>query len=162
MTKGQSCAGTQFSYFSTRAHSAIRIEGGGSAALDECFFSINEATGRKDSGVSTGGPAIGLSADPSPSAVRLRSCTFEKNRARLDGDTAVDSSSCVVYSDDKETPTVWNSEDEETGKPGFLSAEAETATPWGDDFLNEESYTGFEASPPDTPSEQPSPSPNTV
>jgi hypothetical protein len=110
------------------------------------MFSENVATGDADSSTPGEGPAIGLLANPAPSAVWLQGCTFEENEGTVEGDVFIETKSCSVYSDDEDVPWVWSSEEGRLVTPQWLQTHLERGVDgqvtWGPTdgrpFLNED------------------------
>lgn len=124
----------------------MRVGGGGSAALQSCVFSNNVATGDPGAAHPIGGPAIGLVAEPAPSALWLKGCTFEKNESPVDGDVTAETNRCSVYSDVQQIPRVWSAGERVTVSPQWLQTQlrrgGSTQVTWGPSdgraFLNED------------------------
>lgn len=116
----------------------MRLEPGSSAALHTCSFRDNTASG--GAAAAPGGPAIGLLASP-PSSAWLQGCTFSGLESDTVGDVVVEASACPVFSDQRQTPSVWDAQAEVTMSPQWLEFGG-SAVAWGPPagqlpFLNE-------------------------
>lgn len=118
----------------------MRLEPGSSAALHTVSFRDNIAGPAGPGAAAPGGPALGLLTSP-PSSVWLQGCSFAGSESDTVGDVAVEASTCAVFSDQRERPTVWDAQSQVTMTPQWLEF-GSSGMRWGPpadqrEFLNE-------------------------